>query len=205
MTTPAAILLTLVLTTAASLAGLARVRRVQNRPAADSALLDLRSWHGMAAGRFIRLIETGHPVALLAVNLDRLAVVNHRHGHAAGDAVLDAVESVLLTHTGPAGLAARLSGDHFVLLLAADADLASQTAHAISQDIRAVPHRILKLDVPSVGRLTASIGVGVYPHDGRSVHELQVVADVLVFAAKNSGRNQVNLARTPPSTELQAS
>jgi diguanylate cyclase (GGDEF)-like protein len=185
----------LIITVTAGLAGTAWLHRARSRPAAPSPLPDPRAWQHEAAGRLTHLVSAGRPVAVLAINLDRINHINRRHGHAAGDALLAAVESTILIHAGPDALVTRLADDHFLLLLADDVLGAQQTAEEIGRAIRRLPVGSHSADVTRVRRPTASIGVAVYPQDGRTLHALVVAADVLVFAAKAAGRDRVQTAR----------
>lgn len=172
-------------------------RRPESGSAAASAALGPRAWHDAATGRFAEVVGRGDPVAVLAINLDRLAMLNRRCGRGTGDAILDSVATILLTRAGPAGLVGHIAGDHFVVLLVADAVRARMTAQLIADEVRGLSRHPSGGGSP-VGRLTVSIGAAVHPYDGPMFDDLVMAADVLLFAAKDH-RDQISLSRPPPS------
>jgi diguanylate cyclase (GGDEF)-like protein/PAS domain S-box-containing protein len=122
-------------------------------------------------------------LALLCFDLDRFKLVNDSLDHRAGDALLRAVaqrfEGLLRD-----GTLARLGGDDFVLLqpvrTAEDAAVVAQRV----LDVLARPFSV-EGETLSVG---ASIGISVYPNDGRDFSELLKNADTAMYHAKESGR-----------------
>lgn len=131
------------------------------------------------------------PLAVLSVDLDDFKPVNDRHGHAAGDRVLQEVARRLLHSVRASDTVGRLGGDEFVVLLhtlqdAADArQVADKIATALSQ-----PHDI---DGQAV-TVSASIGIALAPQHGRDAAELLHLADAAMYAAKREGGNRACLA-----------
>jgi diguanylate cyclase (GGDEF)-like protein/PAS domain S-box-containing protein len=124
-------------------------------------------------------------LALLCIDLDRVKLVNDSLGHPAGDALLRAVAERLGNTLRREDTLARLGGDEFVLLWnglksAEDAATLAQRVHSILQRPFSVEGRTL-----NVG---ATIGVAIYPGDGRDFAELLRNADAAMYDAKESGR-----------------
>ncbi|WP_291854691.1 EAL domain-containing protein [Bradyrhizobium sp.] len=127
-------------------------------------------------------------VALLLLDLDKFKEVNDTLGHASGDQLLCAVAKQLATLVGDAGLAARLSGDEFAIVLSgADAAL---RAKELAEDICIV----FRLAPVPVGErqlnVTGSIGVSIYPDDSGTVDQLLGNADLALYQAKAKCRGQ---------------
>jgi len=130
-------------------------------------------------------------LSILAIDLDNFKVVNDEEGHAAGDRLLEAVARRLEKTIRAADAAARMGGDEFSILLV-DADQASA--------IETAQRLVAELAKPYEGiatRVSASIGIAVYPAAGRDLGELLENADRALYAAKGSGRNTCCLADCP--------
>ena len=131
-----------------------------------------------------------HAMAVALVDVDRFREYNEALGHAAGDAVLRSVATVLGGAVRKVDLVARYGGEEFAVVLArADRAAALQAAEKLRAAVEAaaLPH-------PSAerGRVTISIGVGVFPDDGGDLGALVDAADSALFAAKRAGRNAVS-------------
>ena len=135
--------------------------------------------------------------ALLYLDLDRFKRINDNLGHSVGDTLLRDVarrlETCLQQASAPvlhgqanAGMVARLGGDEFVILLGEVVDRAHVTAvvHRIEQKL-AEP---FECDGHSFV-VTPSIGIALYPQDGRDIEDLLVKADMAMYQAKDRGRN----------------
>jgi diguanylate cyclase (GGDEF)-like protein/PAS domain S-box-containing protein len=122
-------------------------------------------------------------LALLCIDLDRFKLVNESLGHQAGDVLLRAIaerlESLL-----PNDTLARLGGDDFVLIQ----NIRNvEEAAGLAQRILAVLVRPFTVDGRTLN-VGASIGISVYPNDGRDLPELLKNADAAMYHAKESGR-----------------
>ena len=136
----------------------------------------------------IRAARDGKPLALLLVDLDRFKTVNDTAGHAVGDLLLQRVATRLRMTVRGADAVVRLGGEEFVVLLHdCDVDGAARVAEAVRIAVRdvALP------DGCGLKRLTASIGVAVYPLHGRDLDQLLGAADRAMYAAKHGGRDRL--------------
>jgi diguanylate cyclase (GGDEF)-like protein/PAS domain S-box-containing protein len=136
-------------------------------------------------------------LALLLFDLDRFKLVNDSLGHQAGDALLRAVAERLSNTLRREDTLARTGGDEFVLLwdglkATQDAALAAQRTLGILARPFVVEGRTLNV--------SASIGISVYPDDGRDFNELLKNADAALHHAKDTGRGRFRFS----SPELNA-
>jgi len=135
--------------------------------------------------------EFGGRFAVLGVDLDRLKEVNDVFGHAAGDQLLREVSRRLLFAVGDAFIA-RLGGDEFAVI----------TEDAVSTaNVEALTNRLLAAvgdDMEIQGariRSGLSVGVAVYPNDGRDATTLLANADAALYRAKAEGRGVTRFFR----------
>jgi diguanylate cyclase (GGDEF)-like protein len=127
----------------------------------------------------------GNEIALILIDLDRFKAINDKFGHAVGDIVLIEVGDRLRRFAPGATMCARLGGDEFAVILVhetVETDAQSLVAALIDQLNRPIGLADRQL---AIG---ASIGYSQFPRDGQSVAELQVRADVALYAAKTAGR-----------------
>jgi len=130
-------------------------------------------------------------MAVMYLDLDGFKQINDTLGHDAGDALLCEVANRLVGTVRQADTVARLGGDEFMIALpelshADDAsELGATVVEAISQ-----PYRIQGHDV----RMTASIGISVYPIHGEDVETLMKSADLALYEAKHSGKNDFRMS-----------
>ncbi|MBV8246206.1 MAG: EAL domain-containing protein [Candidatus Eremiobacteraeota bacterium] len=125
-------------------------------------------------------------VAILTFDLDRFKDVNETLGHALGDRLLQCAAERLAATLGNRGLVARTGGDEFVALL--------PNCESLEQ-IRGVADELLKavdapFDIDDYEQyITTSIGIAVYPDDGKDDQTLLKNADIAMYRAKDLGRN----------------
>jgi diguanylate cyclase (GGDEF)-like protein len=127
--------------------------------------------------------------ALLVLDLDNFKDVNDAQGHACGDQVLREVAAILQSRVRRTDIVGRLGGDEFAVLLPeASAGEARGVADELRDALRA--HRFA-FDGPAV-RMTTSIGV-VSIDGSESEGELLLSADMAMYAAKEAGRDRVQV------------
>ena len=137
--------------------------------------------------------RAGQSLSVLLLDLDHFKQVNDVYGHAEGDNVLAAVGVTLRSTIREGDFCGRFGGEEFLILLP-DTDLDS--AGLVAEKIRASVERI---QVPSVRReITISIGVATFPEHGTEATTVARIADRALYAAKEGGRNRVELARNEP-------
>jgi diguanylate cyclase (GGDEF)-like protein len=133
-------------------------------------------------------------VALMMIDLDHFKSVNDAHGHAGGDAVLQAFVRTALTLMRGSDLFGRVGGEEFAALLPqTDLEGAAALAHRLGAQVQAQPVALASGPVA----YTVSIGVAaraVTADDEVSVESLMLDADAALYRAKGEGRNRVLLA-----------
>jgi diguanylate cyclase (GGDEF)-like protein/PAS domain S-box-containing protein len=125
-------------------------------------------------------------LALLFVDLDRFKHINDSLGHVVGDRLLQSAATRLATCVRSSDTVSRQGGDEFVILLwevrhTQDAALAAEN---ILRTLRR-PHRVDDHEI----HITASIGIVTYPDDGEDAETLLNRAEVAMYHAKESGRD----------------
>jgi diguanylate cyclase (GGDEF)-like protein len=132
------------------------------------------------AGRY------GHSVGLLYMDLDRFKLVNDLLGHAAGDALLQQVARRLQGRIRRSDTLARVGGDEFAVLLP---QLEGPSGAArVARDLVDVLHAPFHVDDHELF-VSASIGLSLYPQDGREAEVLERKAALAMYHAKNHGKN----------------
>ena len=139
--------------------------------------------------------------AVLSIDIDNFKGINDSAGHAAGDAVLVHVASVLSSRFRSTDVVARLGGDEFAVLLSAiGVDEARAAADDLLSEIRNTP--------ASYGgrpfRISASIGVAAFESDDATAGEVLVNADPAMYAAKTAGRDRVVVYTAPEARKARA-
>lgn len=125
-------------------------------------------------------------LALLFLDLDQFKQINDTLGHKAGDAVLRAVGHCLNACVREVDTVCRLGGDEFVLLLTEVASAADPGR--VAEKLLASLAQLTTVDGMAV-RVSASIGISVYPDDATDVERLVDCADQAMYRSKRAGGN----------------
>lgn len=125
-------------------------------------------------------------IALLFLDLDNFKTINDSLSHRVGDELLRQVAVRLLRNLRGSDIAARLSGDEFLLVLTDTNDMQSlaTTAGRVLEQI--IPPFVLQ-NMPV--HITCSMGISVFPRDGDTPEVLLKNADLAMYQAKAAGRN----------------
>lgn len=131
----------------------------------------------------VRRAERGHhSFTLLLLDLDQLKRINDLQGHLAGNRALRRLAAVMKEHCRATDLAARYGGDEFaVLLIDSDRGMAEHVAQRIEQRLRSDHEK---------PQLSVSIGIGVYPDDGRTPAEIIEAADQRLYRRKKNSNER---------------
>lgn len=132
----------------------------------------------------------GSALSVLLADLDHFKLVNDRHGHVAGDAVLANVAAVISKSMRNEDVVARFGGEEIAIILRA---IGMTPALALAERLRKVVEsaRTLLEDGREVA-VTISLGVASVPEQElESVTELLEAADQALYRAKHGGRNRV--------------
>ena len=139
----------------------------------------------------------GEPLGVLAIDVDHFKLINDAHGHEIGDRVLRELAARLRSVSPEPGLAFRVGGEEFAILLpGADRELARVRGEQLAAAVR--NRGLCSLPV------TVSVGVAVRDAGvAGSVETMLAIADAAMYEAKRAGRDRVVLthvasASTPP-------
>lgn len=161
--------------------------------------LNRRAFFEEAEPLFARASQQGKPLACIMADIDRFKALNDRYGHGFGDAAIRSVASLLSSGLRQGDLLCRYGGEEFCMLLP---DVNLEQAASVAERLRELVERRAGGEMRAVTppTITCSFGVAVLePRDGE-VSALVDRADRVLYAAKDTGRNRVVSAASPPAT-----
>ncbi len=137
-----------------------------------------------------QVLREGINVGVLLLDMDHFKAVNDEYGHDIGDKVLKELARILLENVRESDIVIRYGGEEFVVLLVgvkSEADalgVANKIRVAVSEN---------EIDVYAGNKLkkTISIGLSMFPDDSKNMDSVIKNADIALYEAKNTGRNQV--------------
>jgi diguanylate cyclase (GGDEF)-like protein/PAS domain S-box-containing protein len=138
-----------------------------------------------------RAVQGGHDargaqLAVMFIDLDRFKTVNDTLGHHVGDQLLKQVAALLTGCLRDGDTLARLGGDEFIVLLE-DVDGERGARFVAEKLMRLFERPVLVSDYELF--VTGSVGISLFPQDGRDLNVLVRNADVAMYQAKARGRN----------------
>ncbi len=139
-----------------------------------------------------RMQRKGSPLCVIMLDLDHFKRFNDTFGHSAGDTLLSALGRLLLNHVRKEDVTCRYGGEEFTLILPeAPLEIACDRA----EELRQLVHGLhLEHRGQSLGGITISLGVAVYPKHAETPEALLGAADKALYQAKHAGRDQVVVA-----------
>jgi diguanylate cyclase (GGDEF)-like protein len=172
-------------------------RQLEEAASADpkTGLLNATAWRGLATNEFDRAVRDGTEFGILMLDLDQFKRINATYGHSVGDQILRTVANRLTAEMRRYDLLGRFGDGELVTFcpeLTADdvANLGERLRRAVEQ--LAVP---VDETGESIVHPTISVGAAHYPESGTNLEEVLLAADNALFAAKDSGRNRVEVLR----------
>jgi diguanylate cyclase (GGDEF)-like protein len=136
-----------------------------------------------------RAVRARKVFAVICIDLDGFKAVNDEFGHDAGDELLRTASARLRSRVRHADTLARMGGDEFLAIVE---DCAGDSgAQSVAQSLIAVLQEPIVLEGRSV-QISGSIGVAMYPRDGKNASQLKRCADQAMYQAKGRGGSQVS-------------
>jgi diguanylate cyclase (GGDEF)-like protein len=129
------------------------------------------------------------PVSVIFADIDHFKQVNDTWGHQVGDIVLEHLAECLSANVRAEDIVGRYGGEEFVIVMPGQGrEEAMRTAERLRTAIARSP--LILSDGREIG-ITLSIGVAVFPNDGRTLETIIAAADIAMYEAKRRGRNQL--------------
>jgi len=140
-----------------------------------------------------RAARNQRPLGVIMLDLDRLKHFNDTFGHEARETLLRELGDLLQSNNRAEDIACRYGGEEFTLILPeGSADVIRQRAEALREAIKNLD--VLHRGKP-LGRITASLGVAIFPEHGRSGQDLLHAADAALYQSKAAGGDHVTAAK----------
>ena len=127
-------------------------------------------------------------LSFLMIDADHFKMINDQHGHLTGDQVLKEISNIIQENVREIDIVGRFGGEEFCVVLP-DTDL--EGARVVAERIRKSAEKRLIKAYDNTLRVTLSIGMAIYPSDGKLLEELMDKADWALYRAKSQGRNCV--------------
>lgn len=161
-----------------------------------TGVLNRRAFFERAGAQLAQAIRRREPISLIIADLDHFKTINDRHSHQTGDRALRLFCQAVGGSIRQGDLFARNGGDEFVLCLPATP---GDTALVVAERIRTSFKTLAQGAGDGLPVLTVSLGIGTgVPRSPESLQQLMASADTALYAAKNRGRDRVELTAEVP-------
>ena len=135
-----------------------------------------------------RSLLRGSSLSFLMIDADHFKAVNDQYGHLTGDMVLKEISNIIQENVREIDIVGRFGGEEFCVILP-DTDL--EGSRVVAERIRKSAQKRAIKAYDSTLHVTLSIGLAIYPSDGKALEELMDKADWALYRAKSQGRNCV--------------
>jgi diguanylate cyclase (GGDEF)-like protein/PAS domain S-box-containing protein len=168
------------------------LRYVKKLAATDAltGISNRRHFMDLANKEFNRSKRYGHPLSILALDIDHFKSINDNYGHQAGDKVLESISACCQSLLCATDVFGRLGGEEFSILLP---EANTQSAQEMAQRVL---DSVANLSVEYEGKIitfTTSIGISEVNDDCKSLEALMQHSDQALYQAKHNGRNRMEL------------
>lgn len=139
-----------------------------------------------AEARITKLLGEAHPGSLMMIDMDNFKSINDTYGHIAGDKTLKIFADTLKANTCDEDVVCRLGGDEFIVFLTGMND---------RQEVSEKAQAILDMLTENLGKFkfgqksSVSIGIAIFPNDGKNFEMLYNNADKSLYYVKRNGKN----------------
>jgi diguanylate cyclase (GGDEF)-like protein len=151
-----------------------------------TGLFNMRHFAERLGEELARAARQGHPLGLVAADIDHFRDINNAYGHLVGDEMLALVAGVIRDATRRGDIAARFGGEEFFIALP---DTGPAEAMAIAERIRS---RVEAASTAAGVPMSISLGIASSSADTRDATELLTAVDAALYAAKRAGRNRTS-------------
>lgn len=132
-------------------------------------------------------LERGEQFAVAMINIDDFKKINDAYGHDVGDKVIISLSEVLRTATSYRDLVARFSGEEFCIVLKnINRYSAPEILERMREEVEGFAFHLNKKDT-----IKFTISLGATIHDGGEIEDTISQADMLLYQAKNAGKNRL--------------
>ena len=166
-------------------------------------LINRRGFNQIFAEKLLEKTQSAGMLAVMFLDIDHFKRINDSLGHDAGDELLKVISMRIRSATRAQDVVARFGGDEFCILVTLDN--CDEARHMAQRVMLAMKEPVMLAGRRMV--MTTSIGISVFPDDGKTCEELLKNADLALYESKKNGRNALHYfnfnLKTKATFELQ--